>query len=574
MGNLFRKAYNNISVKVMIIVWIGVFIAAMIQVWYGYESNRDHLMQSASEKMLADIQLTYEVFDQAITGDWSIQGDNMFKGDVQINDNPEIIALIDKIGKMTAGTCTIFQGDTRVATNVVDAQGKRAIGTKVSDIVKDTVLVKNKQYVGRAEVVGNWNQTAYNPIYDQNKQVIGIWYVGVPENYYLQLAKSGILPNIIVGYISASIYGLLILFIMRKIIFVPLGKVRAFANEIANYNLQVSPLEVKNEDDINQLARAFNTMLMNLRAIVSSVDSNAARVAEISVNLSDGAKQTEEASQQVAVSIGTVADGANQQAIQASRIQEMMNQTHASVTEGHSDVVDTVDKTKRATITANQGQAAINQAINNLSEVTNTVKFATDAIQKLGKRSEEIGGIITIIANIAEQTNLLALNASIEAARAGEHGRGFAVVADEVRKLAEESNGAANKIGTLIQDIQAETSVTVRTMESNLETVESQVNIIQDGGRALDEIVGNVQEQERDAAGIQGIFEDLRDNSSQVSHAIEEIVTIISDAVASTEEVSAAAQEQTATIEEIANNAGELAEMANELRAEVSKFKV
>ena len=574
MGNLFRKAYNNISVKVMIIVWIGVFIAAMIQVWYGYESNRDHLMQSAIEKMLADIQLTYEVFDQAITGDWSIQGDNMFKGDVQINDNPEIIALIDKIGKMTAGTCTIFQGDTRVATNVVDAQGKRAIGTKVSDIVKDTVLVKNKQYVGRAEVVGNWNQTAYNPIYDQNKQVIGIWYVGVPENYYLQLAKSGILPNIIVGYISASIYGLLILFIMRKIIFVPLGKVRAFANEIANYNLQASPLEVKNEDDINQLARAFNTMLMNLRAIVSSVDSNAARVAEISVNLSDGAKQTEEASQQVAVSIGTVADGANQQAIQASRIQEMMNQTHASVTEGHSDVVDTVDKTKRATITANQGQAAINQAINNLSEVTNTVKFATDAIQKLGKRSEEIGGIITIIANIAEQTNLLALNASIEAARAGEHGRGFAVVADEVRKLAEESNEAANKIGTLIQDIQAETSVTVRTMESNLETVESQVNIIQDGGRALDEIVGNVQEQERDAAGIQGIFEDLRDNSSQVSQAIEEIVMIISDAVASTEEVSAAAQEQTATIEEIANNAGELAEMANELRAEVSKFKV
>lgn len=58
---------------------------------------------------------------------------------------------------------------------------------------------------------------------------------------------------------------------------------------------------------------------------------------------------------------------------------------------------------------ARKGEEAINEAIKHLSAVTQTVSYATDSIQKLGKRSEEIGGIITVITGIAEQTNLLAL---------------------------------------------------------------------------------------------------------------------------------------------------------------------
>ena len=77
------------------------------------------------------------------------------------------------------------------------------------------------------------------------------------------------------------------------------------------------------------------------------------------------------------------------------------------------------------------------------------------AIDDLAERSERIGGIVTTITGLAEQTNLLALNAAIIAAQAGEQGKGFAVVADEIRKLAEETQGAAGEIATLIGEIQA-----------------------------------------------------------------------------------------------------------------------
>lgn len=559
--------------KVMIVVWVGIFIAAMMQVWFGYSLNKDHLMLSAQQKLIGDLQLGAEAFDRKVPGDWKVENGNLYKGSTQINDNPEVLEIVDNLGKlMGSNTVTIFQGDTRVATNVLTAEGKRAIGTQISETVGKAVLQDKIRYVGRANVVGTWNQTAYDPIHDSQGNVIGIWYTGVPEDYYIQLAKDGIIPNVVVGYFSASIYATILFFILRWLIFIPIRRLQVNANQIANYNLHIEPLQVRNEDEIGDVTKAFNTMLANLKNIVGNVTDSANRVTHISENLSDGAKQTEQTSQEVAHNIGEIADGANSQAAHASNIMEMIEDTKEQVEIGYKEASKTAINTMESTKVAKEGQEAISKAIANLGSVTKTVQFATDAIQKLGRRSNEIGGIVTIISDIANQTNLLALNAAIEAARAGEQGRGFAVVSDEVRKLAEQSNQAAEKIGNLIQDIQAETSVTVRTMESNLETVQSQVNIIQEGGKALTEIVKNVEQTEVDANSIQKIFEQLTDNANQVLRAVEEISNIISRAASASQQVAAAAEEQSSTVEEIASNAEELSLMAKSLNEEVSKF--
>ena len=142
-----------------------------------------------------------------------------------------------------------------------------------------------------------------------------------------------------------------------------------------------------------------------------------------------------------------------------------------------------------------------------------------------------------------------------------------------MRKLAEQSKQASGQITGLINDIQAETSVTVRTMESNLLAVNEQVMIINKGGEALEEIVHKVVETETGVEHMKNSFSNVYNNSQNVQHAILEISSIIEQSAAATEEVAATSEEQYATVAEITANADELANISDKLRDEVSKFK-
>ena len=92
---------------------------------------------------------------------------------------------------------------------------------------------------------------------------------------------------------------------------------------------------------------------------------------------------------------------------------------------------------------------------------------------ELGRKSQQIGGILEIINELAEQTNILAINATIEAAGAGEAGRRFAVVAEEIRKLADRVAGSTKDIRTLIDEVRSAANTTVMATEGGSKSVEA-----------------------------------------------------------------------------------------------------
>ena len=113
------------------------------------------------------------------------------------------------------------------------------------------------------------------------------------------------------------------------------------------------------------------------------------------------------------------------------------------------------------------------------------VEELRNVINGLDQRSKEIGSIVDLITEVAEQTNLLALNAVIEAARVGEQGRGFAVVAEEVRKLAEQSRNAADEIGKLVRETQAESGNAVNSMQDGVKKVRAGTEAVLSSGETF-----------------------------------------------------------------------------------------
>lgn len=99
---------------------------------YAVYNMKSKVLEAAREKLLSDSAMGLALLDQNYPGEWLVKDDALYKGEVKLNDNFE---LVDEIGRLTGDTVTIFQGDTRISTNVKDESGKRAVNTKVSDAV-------------------------------------------------------------------------------------------------------------------------------------------------------------------------------------------------------------------------------------------------------------------------------------------------------------------------------------------------------------------------------------------------------------------------------------------------------
>jgi len=170
----------------------------------------------------------------------------------------EIVFKGEKYKGHDIGTATLFQDDLRIATNVLDDQGNRAVGTRVSREVKEAVLDRGGTYVGRAFVVTAWYITAYRPIKDIAGRTIGMLYVGMLERPYIDLRNRVMATFAGIAALCALFLLGLLAFVARRITR-PLAVMVDATGKIAQGDLR-HRVDLEGRDEIGQLARAFNLM--------------------------------------------------------------------------------------------------------------------------------------------------------------------------------------------------------------------------------------------------------------------------------------------------------------------------
>ncbi len=142
---------------------------------------------------------------------------------------------------------------------------------------------------------------------------------------------------------------------------------------------------------------------------------------------------------------------------------------------------------------ANNEKDLIKTNTDKLTALKQKIQIIADLILELNEYNHQITSNVGIVENIAEQTNMLALNATVEAARAGEHGKGFSVVAGEIRKLADEAKIAANKISSLINEVQTVTHSTVMTTEEGTKDIEIILKNAETADETFNDIMNTVK---------------------------------------------------------------------------------
>jgi methyl-accepting chemotaxis protein len=638
---LLKKFLINLAIAFLVIAVV-ITIYASIETKSNILSDVNNQVDSVNDKVQDVLTVTDNIKLQRVTnsmrllkqrglslgkptqrGTVNVRGTiapNLFLGDVGQGNNFD---LVDGLTEIMDGTATIFSrsGDDyiRIATNVIK-DGNRAIGTKLSPTGKAIKKINNKEaYYGQVDILGMPFLTAYEPIFNANGDVIGIWYVGYSADMEVleaAISSERILDTGFVALLDSK------------------GTVRIHSDHLATDTIQ-DIIESRNDDwtfsesifpqwnyklviaypkaEVSELvfsSVSVSIMIVIIGAgllmaivyyLVLTVVSKPLRYYIDSINeIADGEadltvrfepQDIEEFTQMglgfnrllerlqismrdvfnlmtrlngVVQQLSTAADTSHKI---ASDLSSETEEVASSIVEMSSTASSLEDNTRIAEDAAEEAGNhvktsvdVINESISATQKQSEELVLSMDVIKELENASNNIGGVMDVISNIAEQTNLLALNAAIEAARAGEQGRGFAVVADEVRSLASRTQASTSEIHNMIEKLQEGSKKASNMIERNKDLAVNNAEKTSEAGNALQSALTKVEQ--------------IILLNQQNSHSSQQQSITASNMASRTESISGAGDKNKVTADEVNNLTNELNDLAGKLEMILATYKL
>lgn len=374
--------------------------------------------------------------------------------------------------------------------------------------------------------------------------------------------------------IFGIIGSIVITIVISRLISVPVGRMTLALTEVSAGNFAIDEVKIKNNDEIGDMSIALNVMVTDLRGIIDRAKSSALQLAAQSEELSASAEESLAASEMVAE--------ISEKNLQTSETQaNIVNQSTVSmgemvtaidvITQDNEEMLNSSEDVARL---VKEGSALMGETTNQMTNISQNIGDSMTTINKMSKHTESIRGVTSMIAAIAEQTNLLALNAAIEAARAGEHGKGFAVVAEEVRNLAEQSKQSTQEIGRMIDTIIHDVETVVTSTDEGRKRVAEGLISTEKTNSIFMDIEHATSDVSEKVSMVSAAIEEIRAMTDEVTEGAKQVEELAVQAAAEAQSTSAATEEQLAANEEITSSSQSLAQLAEQLQHDMSRFKV
>lgn len=413
------------------------------------------------------------------------------------------------------------------------------------------------------KVVGaftNIHSSGWGLIIEENqKEINSIAREGLNRTLYMTIAM-------IVILIAISTY-------VARTFSSPILNLVSVIGEIGKGDL-TKKVDVNSNNEIGKLQKSFNDTIDSLLNIVLNVKDAILNVEKASRELLKSADSTIGASEEITNVIVQVASGSENQMKEVERTTEIAKEMTNLVKNMEEKFTYILKCAKDAFLIAQNGSDSIKETLCTMNSISDKVNLSANQINNLILHTKEITNIVSFIEDISRQTNLLALNAAIEAARAGEYGRGFTVVAEEVRKLAEETAEASKNIVDIINKIQNESDLVVKSMKEGIDEVNKGNETIEKTTSTFRNIMDHTGQVSNTVENFNSVVEELSKGMESIGEAILKVRYVSQETASGTQTVLASTEEQQAYIQSINESAENLKIMSEKLGEIIKEFKV
>lgn len=510
-----------------------------------------------------------ELYNTAIEGDYHLDGNELYKGDINLSKD---MGIIDRLNSESNLQVTIFWGDTRKVTTIRDSKGNRALNTKLGESIYKRVSSGESVFLEGTNIEGTKYDAYYIPLKQPSDgSVVGVLFTGRSSTDIFSNKLSTLLKIALFMVMDSAVWLGICLFIIRMLNSC-MKNICSYVEHIGDGDLtfEVIPRYKERADELGRIAKSCDDAKKTLTIIATNMKKSSTELAE---NTGEFKSNFDNALESIQGINSAVEEIAQSNTTQASDVQDVSS--NLSVISNDVDTsLSNVKELETSVLEMTKISQGANEYLDKLRSVCDTsakeIEQLKDDTENTNNSVLQIDKALEAIQSIANQTNLLSLNASIEAARAGEHGRGFAVVAEEIRKLSEDSKKSALDIAEIIGNLVSSSQESIERMASVSDSTKVQDEHLGYVANAFENLTECINAVSSIAEEVLASVKEIEAGKNSINSSVESLSAISEETAASTEETSASMQTLTATVEQCSGMVGSLKELSEYL-LEVSK---
>lgn len=460
---------------------------------------------------------------------------------------------------------TLFIGDERFISSIIDEKGKRNEGTKAEPEIWEQVKAGNDYKASGVEIQGEKYYVYYSPVYSDDGEILGMAFSGEKQST-VDNSVAGTLMNlfIISGVLLVLCVGIMIVLAFR--IRRPLMITSGYIERVADGDLSGRPECSSVVSEVKTLINASTSLADKLGGIVTEVDEHAGILDDRMASLNALAEANSTSTNQIRQVMDDLSSTAVTLADNVQSVNAKVNEMGDNMSAINSEAVtlnDNSDKMNRAGQNVSESMTLVLTSSHTASDI---IAQLIEQVNETNKAIASINEAVELISDITAQTNLLSLNASIEAARAGQAGRGFAVVASEIKQLADQSSQGADSIKNIADNILEKSNRSVILTGRMKELAEQEQTDIGNAKESFD-ILNRIIEENA------AIAQTVMDKTKNLEALKLDIINSVSELSAISEENAASNEEVTARVTEIAESVNRISEDTQTVRKVSSDMK-